>query len=295
MTRPTASLRSPGVSPDRVTCSGANGVTLVGDAYGDPAAPSVLLLHGGGQTRHSWGGTAATLAEAGFYAVSVDLRGHGESDWDPDGNYSLDMFRLDTEAWCETLGHPALVGASMGGITGLWTEGSRAAEHREPVSRALVLVDIAHRSEVQGVERIVSFMTGNPEGFASLDEVADAVAGYLPHRPRPSNLEGLARNLRRTPDGRYHWHWDPKFMSGERRPRTSTDWDMFGELARRLTMPVMLVRGRMSDVLSEEIAQEFCTLVPHAVYVDVGDAHHMVAGDRNDAFTDSVVDFLRNL
>lgn len=282
------------MSPDRVTCTGANGVTLVGDAYGDAGAPSVLLLHGGGQTRHSWGGTAATLAAQGYYAVSVDLRGHGDSDWDPDGNYSFLMFQADTEAWCELLGTPAIVGASMGGLAGLWTEGTRAAEGLAPAGRALVLVDIAHRSETHGVERIVSFMTGNPDGFATIEDVADAVAAYLPHRPRPTNFEGLARNLRRTPDGRYHWHWDPQFMSGERRPRSSTDWEQFAVHARHLTMPVLVVRGRMSDVLSEEIAQEFLELVPNARCVDVGDAHHMVAGDRNDAFTDSVVEFLRN-
>lgn len=282
---------------ERVTCVGANGVTLVGDAYGDRTAPAVLLLHGGGQTRHSWGGTAEALAAAGFRAVSADLRGHGESDWDPDGNYSFAMFQADTEAWCDALtvegARPAIVGASMGGLAGLWTEGTRAAEGLPPASRALVLVDIAHRSETDGVERIVSFMTGNPEGFASIEDVADAVARYLPHRPRPTNFEGLARNLRRTPDGRYHWHWDPKFMSGERRPRSSTDWELFAAHARALTMPVLLVRGRMSDVLSEEIAREFVEFVPQARYVDVGDAHHMVAGDRNDAFTDEVVTFLR--
>jgi pimeloyl-ACP methyl ester carboxylesterase len=281
-------------APARITCTGANGITLVGDAYGDVGRPSVLLLHGGGQTRHSWGGTAAALAAQGYYAVSVDLRGHGESDWDPDGNYSFFMFQADTEAWCDVLHRPAIVGASMGGLAGLWTEGARAAEGLTPAGRALVLVDIAHRSESHGVERIVSFMTGNPEGFETLEDVADAVAGYLPHRPRPTNFDGLARNLRRTPDGRYHWHWDPKFMSGERRPRTSTDWDQFAEHSRRLTMPVLVVRGRMSDVLSEEIAREFLDLAPNARYVDVGDAHHMVAGDRNDAFTESVVEFLRD-
>ncbi|MGB8859909.1 MAG: alpha/beta hydrolase, partial [Ilumatobacteraceae bacterium] len=250
---------------------------------------------GGGQTRHSWGGTAAALAKEGFYAVSADLRGHGESDWDPTGDYSMAVMRADTEAWCDALGTPALVGASMGGITGMWTEGTRAEEGLAPACGALVLVDIAHRSEAAGIQRIVSFMTGNPEGFASLDEAADAVARYMPHRPRPANTDGLARNLRLGDDGRYRWHWDPAFMSDERRPRTSGRIDIFVEHAKRLTLPVLLVRGRMSDVVSEETAHEFLQLVPHAQYVDVRDAHHMVAGDRNDAFTTPVVSFLRSL
>lgn len=278
-----------------IHCAGANGVRLVADAYGDPGDPPVLLLHGGGQTRHSWGGTATALAAEGFYAVSADLRGHGESDWDPTGDYSMAVMRADTEAWCELLGGPALVGASMGGIAGMWTEGTRAEEGLPPASSALVLVDIAHRTEAAGVQRIIDFMTGRPEGFASLEEAADAVAEYMPHRPRPKQLDGLARNLRLGEDGRYRWHWDPAFMSGDRRPRTSVHIDIFVEHARRLALPVLLVRGRMSDVVSEETAQEFLALVPHAQYVDVGDAHHMVAGDRNDAFTPPVVAFLRSL
>ncbi|MEX1105242.1 MAG: alpha/beta hydrolase [Ilumatobacteraceae bacterium] len=282
-------------SPVRVTCSGANGVELVADAYGSPSDPPVLLLHGGGQTRHSWGGTAAALAAQGFYAVSADLRGHGDSDLDPDGNYTFAMFQTDTEAWCDLLRVPVVVGASMGGLAALWTEGTRAAERLAPACRALVLVDIAHRSEPEGVQRIVDFMTGRPEGFATLDEAADAIAEYLPHRPRPKNLDGLARNLRLGEDGRYRWHWDPKFMDRERRPRSSTDFEMFTAHARHLTMPVLLVRGRMSDVVSEEAAQEFLQIVPQAKYADVGGARHMVAGDRNDSFTASIAEFLVEL
>ena len=285
----------PWVVKTRVHCSGANGVRLVADAFGDPWAPAVLLLHGGGQTRHSWGGTAAALAKEGFYAVSADLRGHGESDWDPTGDYSMAVMRADAEAWCLALHQPVLVGASMGGITGMWMEGTRAEEGLPPASRALVLVDIAHRSEAAGIQRIVDFMTGRPEGFASLDEAAEAVAEYMPHRPRPTNTDGLARNLRLGGDGRYRWHWDPAFMGEDRRPRTSTHVDIFIEHARRLTLPVLLVRGRMSDVVSEETAHEFLQIVPHAEYVDVRDAHHMVAGDRNDAFTGPVVSFLQRL
>lgn len=282
------------VRRERIHCTGANGVELVADAYGDPADPAVLLLHGGGQTRHSWGGTATALAGDGFYAVSADLRGHGESDWDPLGDYSMAVLRVDTEAWCELLGHPAVVGASMGGMAGMWTEGTRAEEGLPPAASALVLVDIAHRSEAAGVQRIISFMTGNPEGFASLEEVADAVAAYMPHRPRPKNHDGLVRNLRQDAEGRYHWHWDPAFMSDDRRPRSSVNIDIFTEHARRLSLPVQLVRGRMSDVVSEDTVREFLELVPHAQFVDVQDAHHMVAGDRNDAFTPPVVAFLRS-
>jgi pimeloyl-ACP methyl ester carboxylesterase len=146
-----------------------------------------------------------------------------------------------------------------------------------------VLIDIAHRREPEGVERIFAFMHGNPEGFGSVEEAADAVAEYLPHRPRPSNIEGLRRNLRLGPDGRYRWHWDPQTMAGGG-PRKGMDANAFGNLVRKLTLPVLLVRGGRSDILSPETAAEFLSLVPHAEFADVGDAHHMVAGDQNDAF-----------
>ena len=278
-------------SVGRRTCVGSNGVELVADAHGDPSDPAVLLLHGGGQTRHSWGSTAEVLGEAGFYAVNADLRGHGESGWDRMGDYSFAAQMGDVEAWCSQLNRPAIVGASMGGLAGLWTEGTRAAKAMPSAGSALVLVDIAHRSEPDGVERIVSFMSGNPHGFATIDEAADAVAGYLPHRPRPASSSGLARNLRLGDDGRYRWHWDPLFMN-RNRPRSSVDFEAFGTLAGQLRLPVLLVRGGRSDVLSAEAAAEFLTLVPHAEFADIGDAHHMVVGDRNDAFATAVVEYL---
>ena len=234
---------------------------------------------------------AETLSHSGFYAVNADLRGHGESGWDPQGDYSFAAQMVDVDTWCELLGRPAIVGASLGGLAGLWTEGTRAANGQPPAGSCLVLVDIAHRSEARGVERIISFMSGNPEGFASVDEAADAVAEYLPHRPRPSNTEGLARNLRLGDDGRFRWHWDPQFMN-DSRPRSTVDFDVFTGHARQLQLPVLLVRGGRSDVLSREMAAEFLSLVPNAEFADVGDAHHMVAGDHNDAFAVAVVEFL---
>lgn len=281
------------MSAASISTTGANGVTLVADAYGQPADPPVLLLHGGGQTRHSWGGTAAALAADGFYAVSADLRGHGDSDWCPNGDYSFEAFRIDTEAWCERLGRPAVVGASMGGIAALWTEGQRSRAGLQPACRALVLVDIAPRTEDDGIARIIAFMQARPDGFASLDEAADVVAEYLPHRPRRPDPSGLARNLRLGADGRYRWHWDPAFLDPATRPRANTQVDELRDCARRLTMPTLLVRGRMSDVVSEDGARDFLALAPHAEYVDVAGAAHMVAGDRNDAFTAAVGEFLR--
>ncbi len=272
----------------------ADGLTLVGDEYGERGDPPVLLLHGGGQTRHAWGGTAATLAAAGSYVVSLDQRGHGDSDWAPDGDYSHEPMIEDVRHVSAVLGAeagdtaPAFVGASMGGIISLLAIGERHVD-----ARALVLVDIATRMEDEGVGKILSFMRSGASGFASLDEAADAVAAYQPHRPRPSSTDGLRKNLRQREDGRWYWHWDPAFIDPEgKTPRRSRDPHRLDDAARALEIPTLLVRGRMSDVVSEDGARVFRELVPHAEYVDVAGAHHMVAGDRNDAFGEAVVDFL---
>jgi non-heme chloroperoxidase len=284
------------LKPRRLEYGLESGLTLVADAYGDPAAPIVLFMHGGGQTRHAWGGAARAVAEAGFHAITLDHRGHGDSAWDPAGDYRLEAFVTDLRGVLAQLADkPYLVGASLGGLTALLAEGAA----REPISRGIVLVDVTPRLERRGVLRILEFMAARPDGFVSLEEAADVIAGYLPHRERPKDLGGLEKNLRRGPDGRYRWHWDPKLMKvwdvnhiDPEEVKRTTDERL--DAARRLRVPALLVRGRMSDVVSEEVAHEFLSLAPHAEYVDLA-AGHMVAGDRNDAFTSAVLAFLRKV
>lgn len=277
----------------RVEWKGLDDLHLVGDAYGDPNGLPVILLHGGGQTRHAWGRTGEALGRAGFYAVTLDARGHGESAWATEGSYHLDDFIGDLKGAIGELGRPpAVVGASLGGLTGLLAE----AEHDGPLLSALILVDVAHKLEAEGVTRIVQFMLADYEhGFATLDEAADAIAAFMPHRPRPKDLSGLSKNLRRDDDGRYRWHWDPAFIRPGQRNDPNVMKERLARAARALSLPTLVVRGRLSDVLSEESARDFLALAPHAEYVDVADAAHMIAGDRNDAFTGAVVDFLSRL
>jgi pimeloyl-ACP methyl ester carboxylesterase len=270
----------------------AAGLTLVAERFGAADGPPVLLLHGGGQTRHSWDGTAERLASQGYEAWTLDQRGHGDSAWAPDGDYSIEAMVEDLDAVFEVLGRrPVLVGASMGGMVGLMSEGLL----RPGRLHALVLVDVAPRMEDQGVERIVGFMTAAPEGFRSLEEAADAIAAYRPERARPTKLDGLKKNLRRGPDGRWRWHWDPAFLPGVRDSRSRRDPDAMAEAARALRVPTLLVRGRMSDMVSVDGAEAFLRDCPHAEFVDIADAGHMVVGDRNDVFTEAVASFLDGL
>lgn len=276
---------------EQLTLPGA-GLNLVADVAGPVDGSKILFLHGSGQTRQSWRGALEVAAERGYRAYALDLRGHGDSDWSPDGEYSLDRFADDLRCVIEYLGGaPVLVGASLGGLASLLV----TASPQQPV-RALVLVDITPRVEMGGAREVMAFMDSAPEGYASLDEAADAVAAYLPHRQRPKNTSGLLRNLRLR-NGRYYWHWDPAFMqmgrdADAKHQQAALELSPLENAARKIKIPILLIRGGRSRIVSDESAREFLDLAPHAESVDIADADHMVAGDANDAFNDAVFRFI---
>jgi pimeloyl-ACP methyl ester carboxylesterase len=290
------------LQPATAIFTGAVGNRLIADVFGE-SGPAVLLLHGGGQTRHAWRETAEQLARAGYTAYALDQRGHGDSDWIADGAYAFPDFAADVAAVSEVLAQrarmrPAVIGASLGGIASLLAEGMAEKAGRGPLFSALVLVDITPRVDASGVAKIQGFMRAHAhEGFASLGEAAEAVAAYLPHRPRPRTHEGLKKNLRLRPDGRWYWHWDPRFMQGPRPVNTDRAAVESGLIAaaRGISIPALLVRGASSELVQEAHAREFLELVPHAEYVDVQGARHMVAGDRNDHFSAAIVGFFGRL
>ena len=270
-----------------------NSIKLAADTFGPRSGRPVLLAHGGGQTRHAWQTCGATLGENGYYALAIDLRGHGESDWAFDGDYSMERFAEDLlDVGDQFQEAPVLVGASLGGIGGMIAQGEYAKSGRRGFA-ALVLVDITPRMSVDGVEKILGFMASNLDtGFATLEDAADAIARYIPNRPRPRDLSGLAKNLRLKENGRYYWHWDPRFITGTQRPQGGRDPVRLEKAARSLNLPTLLIRGRDSELVTAEDAEHFVSLVPHSEYVDVADAGHMVAGDRNDKFTNAVLNFM---
>ena len=286
------------LAPRPLTFAGAAGNRLVADVFGH-RGPPVLLLHGGGQTRHAWRNSAERIARAGMTAYALDQRGHGDSDWIANGAYHFCDFAADvrvvTEKLCADAGPPVVVGASLGGISALLAYG---AQRENTIFAAVVLVDITPRVDLNGVKKIQGFMREHArEGFASLEEAANVVAAYLPHRPRPRSNEGLKKNLRLHPDGRWRWHWDPQFLAGPS-PVSSDPMRVEEALvaaARQLVIPTLLVRGGSSELVHEAHVKEFLALAPHASYADVSGARHMVVGDRNDQFSNAILHFLADL
>jgi pimeloyl-ACP methyl ester carboxylesterase len=271
---------------------GVDDVVLVADEWnrGAPSAagrPSILMLHGGGQNRFSWKNTGQILADEGFHVVALDSRGHGDSDRAPNANYTVDSLCADTLAVLDQIGRPViLIGASMGGMTGMLVADVAGPEK---VTK-LVLVDVVPRYDKNGSARIRDFMASGVNGFETLEEAADAVAAYLPYRTKPRSPEGLKKNLRLR-DGRWYWHWDPAFL-------TAPDDDRFVRMQKLeqsvadLTIPILLIRGKLSDVVSPQGVKDFLAKVPNAEFVELSDAGHTAAGDDNDAFSDAVVQFV---
>jgi pimeloyl-ACP methyl ester carboxylesterase len=273
----------------RVTFTTADGVHIVGDVGGDPAQPTVALMHGGGQTRQSWSGAMRALVDVGYHVINFDARGHGESSWSPDGVYSLSLRAADLGKVLEGVTGPvALVGASMGGATAMFAVG----EGVRPPAAVLVMVDIVPRPDPAGTRKISTFMQSHPQGFATLEEAADAVSAYNPHRPRPNDISGLRRNLRLRSDGRLYWHWDPRMLEGEGRPDPGAWADTLIAHTLKIRVPTLLVRGLASDVVTDAGVEEFKRHLPTLEIFDVPGAGHMVAGDRNDAFNEGVIQFL---
>jgi pimeloyl-ACP methyl ester carboxylesterase len=274
------------VSIERVVFHGFDGINLVADVRGDPDAWPVLFLHGGGQTRHAWGKSAELVAARGWRTISLDQRGHGESDWAVNGDYTFTAFCADCIAVVDQLEKPpVLVGASLGGMAAMLAEGTSDRD----VSSGLVLVDIAPQPNPEGIKRIGDFMRSGADGFASLDDAAAAIAAYTPQRKRAVNPKGLLKVLRER-DGRWFWHWDPGVMQGD---RGEVDLTQLLEVAMgNINVPTLLVRGELSDFVTQAGIDSMVSRLSDVTVVEVLGAAHMLAGDQNDEFTNAVYDFL---
>lgn len=297
MTAEASERRGVAVRPSTITGAG---VRLAVDLWGGASDPPVVFLHGAGQSRRAWDEAAATVAAAGWHAVTVDHRGHGDSEWPLEADYEFEHFADDLHAVIGSFQQrPVVVGASLGGLAALVAQGRST----EQLYRGLVLVDVTPRMELAGVQRIMGFMSAHPDGFASLDEASAVIAQYT-GRPQPSSTDGLRQVLRQRPDGRWGWHWDVRFLDRKTAAvQAATEaTERYEEMrrglldaARRVEVPTLVVRGVQSDLVTPEAVEELLEAVPQASFVDVAGAGHMVAGDQNDRFVDAVVNFLDGL
>ena len=272
---------------------GQGGLKIAADVWGSDNKKLVILLHGGGQTRHAWGETGKKLAEAGYHSVALDLRGYGDSEWHSDADYTIKAYKEDLVSIIKEINKPAsLIGASLGGMASLLLAGD---EVNSNLCTSLIMVDIGIYPDPAGSDRIVSFMLSGEAGFESLEDVAKSISDYLPHRQKPKDLQGLKKNLRLKEDGKYYWHWDPRFIRRRPGSRDKGYFDLQLKAAQKVVVPTLLMRGALSDVVTMEDVEYFLSGIGHAKFVEIEKAAHMIAGDRNDVFAEEAIKFLRSL
>jgi len=279
--------------PHTVERVAAGDLRLAVETWNPQGTPGLLFAHGFGQTRGAWNAAAAALARTGCRCVTFDARGHGESDRvDAATGYHMDQFADDLLRLAAAQPQPPiLVGASMGGLLGIVLAGER----RPSPFRALVLVDITPRWETAGVQRILAFMQAHPDGFANYADAAEQVAAYLPQRRERRSAEQLRPLLREGADGRLRWHWDPALLAGDLVQESERYQPRLLAAAANIDVPVLLLSGGRSDVVSRGTVDEFLQLVPQARHVELAHATHMVAGDANDAFANEVIHYVHHL
>jgi flavin reductase (DIM6/NTAB) family NADH-FMN oxidoreductase RutF/pimeloyl-ACP methyl ester carboxylesterase len=269
---------------------GSDGLRLAFDAVGDPSAPCVLLLPGFGQTRAAWTKAAKALAAAGRYAVTVDPRGHGDSDWSAEHRYEFGDLVQDVVAIVKQLpSRPAIVGAQMGGLAALAAIG----ENPGPIASALVLVDAAPRMTRTGLDRATLLMTRDAHGFATTEEAAQALLEHTGGAETVVDLAEVKRHLRRADNGRFRWHVDPAYNGFEVGPEVRlAAQGRLSAAAAALDIPTLLVRGASSTKVDRQSVDEFRALVPHAEVAEIPGVGDVIIGRRNDAFDIAVLDFL---
>lgn len=268
----------------------SGGVDIAVEKAGPEDAPIVVLLHGGGQTRRSWLRTVSALLREGYAVVSFDARGHGESDWAPDGDYSPAAQERDLKSIIAgyDASRIALVGASMGAITALFHASSETA-----APAALVLVDMVLQPIPGSGRRLLDFMTGHSNGFATLADAAAAVDAFNPAREKGTDISRLLPNLRLGEDHRYRWHWDPRLFGDPEKPAPPEFGWLAGRVSGRVNAPTLLIRGDRSEVVDDAGVKHMRGLIPQLQTAVIKGAGHMVVGDSNHLFNDALVRFLK--
>jgi pimeloyl-ACP methyl ester carboxylesterase len=285
-----AGVRVDTIEPPRQGFVTVNGLRMRFLDWGAAAAPPLLLLHGGGQSAHTWDAFCLAMKDR-FRCVALDQRGHGDSDWSSSGEYAIADHARDVAAFVQALElrQPIVVGMSMGGVNGI----AYAASHPDRL-RALVCVDIGPEAQYGPVDRLMRGL-GGYRVFASPEDAAARLSRLGARRDPGLLRETLLLNLRRQEDGSWTWKYDPRTLVGltaddimeARRP-------LWGVL-HRITCPVLVVRGADSEIFSEEDARRFTQSLPNGRWLAVPRARHSVQTDNPTGLAAAVGAFAESL
>ncbi len=265
----------------------ANGLKFHYLDWGNPDNPPLVLLHGVGQTCHTWDLFAAAMSPH-FHVMAFDQRGHGDTDWAPDKDYSRKTMVKDAEAFTTALGLDRffLTGMSMGGANSLAFTGQNPDR-----VEALVVVDVGPRVENKGVQHIRNFMKDFRE-FDSLDDAAAVIHKFNPRRPLEIIRQyTVVYNLKQLPSGKWTWKYDTYFSEGHSRGDVKQMEQELSTEVKKISCPTLLVKGAESDVLSLDGARLLQAAVPGSEFALIPGAGHSVMGDNPPAFEAAVREF----
>lgn len=269
--------------------TGGDGQRLAADLHGPDSGTPVVLIGGLGQTRHSWQRAAAMIADSGRRAITLDIRGHGDSDRAPDGDYSYARQAADMAAVVDQVGRPVVMaGNSLGGKIALAT----AAICGPSVVKALTMVDAVPHSRPEGIRQIAGSMQLAVTGFASPDEAAAQLATARGMPLVPGAGLRLARNMRRDSNGRWHWHWDPGYRDPRHQLGLGPGTEQLDRLAAQITVPVLLAWCELSEIVTSAGVAALKGLIAHLEVEIIPGARHTIVGDQNDLFADTLLRFL---
>ena len=256
--------------------------------WGDIANPTVLMLHGALQQAHSWDFVSLAFSDD-FHVLALDQRGHGDSDWAPEGDYSIEAQQRDIDGFAEALGLNSfiLIGHSMGGRNAyVW-----ASRHPKAL-KALVIVDTGPEIQRRGQERIQRFRE-LPDELDTFEEFAQRVQEYT-GRSREQTLGALKYSIRQRSDGKWTWKYD-KLMRTPGRRDTAWTSEQLWECVGRIDCPTLVVRGGQSDLFLEETMDRMQRAIPNCITATIPRAGHLVQGDNPVDFVATVRDLLHRV
>lgn len=250
--------------------------------------PPIIFLHGGALNAHTWDLVSVALRKL-RRCICIDQRGHGDSEWSPTVDYGREAHFRDLLAFSDALwlGRFVLVGQSMGGINAL-TFAARFPQRVE----ALVLVDVGPEVRREGTSRIREFATSTRE-LESIDEYIEQAVAFNPRRHRSILRRSLFHNLRRLPNGKLTWKYDPRLFE-RMDDRQSMLNGLWSEVP-LVTSPTLVVRGAESDVLTDDQARELARRFPYGRWIRIEKAGHNVQGDNPRALAEAISSFLGDL
>jgi esterase len=255
--------------------------------WGNEGLQPILFLHGGALTAHTWDLCCLALREE-FHCLALDQRGHGDTDWAPDADYSITAQREDVRGFVDKLGlhRFVLAGMSMGAINAL----AFAIHYPEKLSH-LVIIDAGPEIRRPGSSRIRDFVNGgaNPE---TLDAIIERALAFNPRRDPKILRRSLMHNLRQQADGNWVWKYDRKRFQQMDRDVHTAERRALAEGLTKVTVPTLVVRGAESDVFHEEDAERLVQRLPDGRYVTIPRAGHTVQGDNPKDLAEALREFL---